>query len=126
MKILMLIGCFLFNGLYIYDKAISVDELICIDVEVCLSNGECGILEVCWEEGDLEDYLQLDGRYNARKSSLRLSGFPKSFKNTSLTIRAKTVFQLEGKVKNKSKLWSQSPIAGRYNLKEGSVDIPLK
>jgi hypothetical protein len=98
-------------------------ELICVDVVICLANGECGILEVCAEAEDLEDYARyLGGALGDEISTLKVTGLSSFSNGSSLLIKPGTTFRAKGK---RSQLTGRSVVAGKYKVVNGSVSLKL-
>ncbi len=101
----------------------SKPELICVDVVICLSNGECGILEVCAEVEDLKDYSKyLGGALGDEISTLKVTGLSSFSKGSSLLIKPGITFRAKGK---KSQLTGRSVVPGKYKVVNGGVSLKL-
>lgn len=128
MKLLLVALSFLSSSFYqpnIERETASELELICVDVVICLANGECGILEVCAEAEDLEDYAKyLGGALGDEFSTLKVSGFSSFSRGSYLLIKPNTTFKSSGKGK-KSRLVGTPVVAGKYKVVNGTVSLKL-
>lgn len=101
-------------------------DLICVDVLICLANGECFILEVCAEEEDLEDYARgFDGFYNKGRSTLTVSGLSSFSSGSYLMIKPNTQLRSSRKGKTTNIFPSRNIVAGKYKVVNGKVNLKI-
>ncbi len=103
-------------------------ELICVDVVICLKNGECFILEVCAESEDLEDYskkVYLGGALGDENSTLRVSGLSSFSSGSYLLIKPNSKLKPAKGSQTAGVYPSRSVIAGKYKVLNGKTTLKL-